>query len=449
MRRVLVSVLFTAVFIPTVSASELIVEGDGLELITEYKITDDGYEEVYRNEELLKGEILNDDLTPFVLKGLSDGTEPFDVLIYLGNRFEIKTIIRGETDEACRFYPVGNEGIYIKDTGFYMGPLSSGFKIKRIYSLDKGLLFDIDSEGSIQVFPSGERFITREYRFRSNEYSDIYAYDVRDGLVYALSEARPRVYEAIDKDKDWSLFNDTSERDWYRGQEMIEGTWVIDEKGHCKFQLNAGSYCLKNYSAGRGKATYGSDNYICQIANLPENATVDEKGSTTVSYDTFLEVYSGRGNLLWDYELPNSCNVGRIFLSDNEEYLCLLLGRNEKLVVFKTAFGERVYELTDLFLGQLMEGGMISDDGNVIMVFSHYVSKWRSSSEDSESIMREFKLMVEAFKKPFNISIIKNRNVVGSVSALPEAGLINGFITPDGEYLIAGVPSTVCVYKIK
>jgi hypothetical protein len=367
----------------------------------------------------------------------------------LGTRFEIETIIRGNTDEVCRFYPLGNEGVYVKNTGYFGNLNRNGYAKKEVYSLYEGLLFDIDSEGYIQAFPSGKRFMVIRRGRHWGHGGDFDIYSVKGKALFKSIKFDEYAYGPFDKKRDWRFFSNMRERDWLEGLEKSRGTQIIDEKGNLRFRLNADSYCQKNYPTGRSKATYGSDNYICQIANLPENTMVDEKGRTTVSYDTFLEVYDGNGNLLWDFKSPSRDNNARLFVSDNEEFLCLLLGRNEKLVVFETAFGEKVYELTNLFPGQLMEGGMISDDGNVLMVSSRYVYRPEDDSDDPEDTRREFEFMVEALKKPYNISIIKNGNVTGSVSAIPEKGLINGFITPNGEYLIAGVPSTVCVYKIK
>jgi hypothetical protein len=420
MRRVFVAVLFVAVFISSVTASDLTVEGDGLELVAEYSITDDGYETVYRDEELLKEDILNDDLTPFVLKGRGCSTEPFDVLLYLGKRFEIEEVIRGEADEVCRFRPLGNKGVYVKNTGFYANIETAGFARKEVYSLEDGLLFDIDSEGSIRAFPSGERFMISTYRGYGDS-SCLKVYDISGDLLYTADFAGGP--SSFDTDKDWWFVTNTDTMRWYGYPELHEGTAVFDEEGELRFKLNPDVYWGEVSYSGLNSTLYGSDTYICQYGISAEEIESYEGGNRyVVKTSNILEVYDRGGNLIWDCRFSDSGHGGRIYLSENEEYLCLLQRLDEKLLVFETASGERVYESTGLFPGQLIEGGTVSDDGNVLLIFS-------SLPTDS-------------------ITVYKNGKETGSISG--EKNLIlNGFITPDGEYLVAGVPSTICVYKIK
>jgi|GEM_PF-1865587 len=419
MCRVLVAVLSATVFISSISASDLTVEGDGLELVAEYAIIGDGYETVHRDETLFNEDILNDDLTPFVLTGhFSDGATPFDVLLYLGKRFEIEEVIRGEVDEVCRFRPLGNEGVYVKNTGFYANIETAGFARKEVYSLEDGLLFDIDSEGSIRAFPSGERFMISTYR----GYGDsgcLKVYDISGDLLYTADFAGGP--SSFDTDKDWSFVTNTDTMRWYVHPELHEGTAVFDEEGRLRFELNPDVYCGEVSYTGLNSTLYGSDTYICQYGISAEEIESYEDGTRyVVKTSNILEVYDRGGNLIWDCRFSDSGHGGRIYLSENEEYLCLLQRLDEKLLVFETASGERVYESTGLFPGQLIEGGTVSDDGNVLLIFS-------SLPTDS-------------------MTVYKKGKETGSISGKNN---LNGFITPDGKYLVAGVPSTVYVYKIE
>jgi hypothetical protein len=430
MRRVLLAVLLTTVFIPTASASDLTVEGDGLELVTEYKITDDGYETVYRDEESFKEDILNDDLTPFVLRDKLFGS---DVLVYFDDALDIVAVINGRGEQR-EFFPLGNNGLYIENGSFFFNMETAGFKEKKVYNLEGDLLATVPSRGAwVKTFPSGEMFVISRSDWISGALD---AYDVQGNHLYEMNfdENYPigEAFGHFNKDKDWLLVADRWFLDREKHPDVRRGTRVFDEKGNLQFTLNPDVFCLHSGANVRGNVLYGSDTYIIQIASLADLTSTEGSSSeryVTNEYDQdILEVYDGKGQLLWDYLIPGRSSDTHFFLSENEEFIVLFVRSKKDIVVFETDSGRELHRASNILGKGWIYDGYISNDGSTVAV----------------SIFSD-----DPVDDLYTISIFDNNRKIGSIISTPEYGRLNGFTTHDGEYLVAGIPSTVCVYKIK
>jgi hypothetical protein len=141
--------------------------------------------------------------------------------------------------------------------------------------------------------------------------------------------------------------------------------------------------------------------------------------------------------LLWEYDIEDKSN-GYLYVSENEEYLCLGLRKTANIVIFELANGEEQYRFKSNGLGWPNKG-FISNDGSVIV--------WAFG--DTDITHTRTKVIVDGETAATAIDIFIYGNLTTSIKADRERGRINYYMTPDGDYLIAGVPSCVKVFKIK
>ncbi len=452
MCRFLIAVLSTTVFTPTVSASDLIVEGDGLELIAEYKITDDGYETVYRDEELASAINLDSDSTPFILEGKTHGPDRSpDVLVYFDENLGVKHTVTGDPGEHCKLHPIGYNGAYVKETSYYHSGEDAGFRFKEVYGVDGSLVSTIASRGWVAPYRTTEKFIIANLGYYNDKCYGLKVYNGQGDLLGYIDDDYPlgMTIGPFDRDNDWFIAADrlNINKDAIMEKGVERGTKVFNEYGELEFTLNPNTVCWPGVANVRGNVFYGSGNYICQvgisayivkeeftkeqISHMEQDRIALESYRFLDRNETILEVYDGSGNELWSYLLPGPELEWYLAVSDNERYLSLVMGNNNQSLVFDMLTGKAVYEINDMFeVNRAIYFGDVSNDGSVAIIVSEFFDNNR--------------------KGIFELSVYQEGIETSSITSnYDDSGPISSFITPDGEYLVAGVPSTVCVYKIK
>ena len=156
------------------------------------------------------------------------------------------------------------------------------------------------------------------------------------------------------------------------------GTRIYDLNGNLKFILDPGFLCEGAGVNVRGKVLHLSDNYIIQAGyRIQERRKVvtEYRGENLTCYgaecgadcDNGIQVYNGRGSLLWEEYLGKGQGDLQIVVSLNDEYVA---------VRAPGVLGFRVYALSDRnekwrynsgFDGWYSTGAL-SDDGKMLVV---------------------------------------------------------------------------------
>lgn len=356
-------VLLTAT--PITGASDITVEGDGLELIAEYRLSGDAIEryDVRENEmAALAGDF------PFKLfyYGLSRVKSYFVIFDDNGLPASYKSV-DSSNGVRERIKPLGNEGDYIKSTEF----IHALYLVKEIYDKDDNLLSSIEEPGAPVVTKSGELIAflrptefshcgpARVYR-RNGDFVTECDFPVGGNIV------------SFDKDKDWFIASDRSHINTGKYPNAARGTKIINENGDLVVTLNpdvAGMVPSSN-----NKFLYGSDKYICQLGEICPLKVEgnDEWYERPKNHVNVLEVYDGEGNRLWSYEWPGKglgdASRSAIFVSDDESLIALYLHTLKRLLIFDLETGALDKEIGVFWDGNIEYEAYISNDGAVIMV---------------------------------------------------------------------------------
>ncbi|MCP4231213.1 MAG: hypothetical protein GY771_13830 [bacterium] len=413
--------------------SPIAVEGDGLELVREYRIEGDQYELVYEDEELAEGTLDDtNDRTLFPFRDIERVWQedkmvkkrPHKVLVFDSTLSINKLTVDSDT-WISNFRAFGNTGLYgykKHPVGDYWGSLSWYW----VYDIEDGFLFKVEGDNVEIIYEdNGSSIITGpEYAIRGTR-MDIFDTNGESiiGLDIPSDTTVPYFNGSITayvKDKPWFLV-----RNFFDPQEKYEtdvdvGTVILDYLGNEKFRLNPDITALR---------WYGSGSYICQLGR-------EYKPGSRKKYGNYiLEVYDGSGGLLWDKEIATKIADFDFLVSDNEEYLCLITNfKKSTPSIFSNRAGISAYELAT---GKLVYDNdniqmnerrllVISNDGRTVLLHSDYDEFGNGG-----------------------IYILKDGGVSAIIHPSKRPHRIDAQITPDGNYLIVGVPSSAKVFRIK
>lgn len=400
--------------ITTAAEDPLIVDGDGLELVREYEIVGETFELVYENEELTAEiEDVPGRLIPLVLYNFI-GTLKSE-LVYLDGDLQIEKILSAPDSYGLRWnyvHPIADTGYYVKTydpsshENFYPDYKYDIFDLDDTYigSVEGfGVVFLIEENGNYLISNPGGKTL----------YKELNIYDLDGNLKGKIERENDGFILLYRKDKPWVIISGTR-----RGYGGIE---VYDMSDNLQ-------YAFENIT--RGWPLYGSASYTV-IKSIRESP----RSEPGYSRET-IRVYNGTGELIWDYELPEEetrpPNLS-VKVSENEKYICIVTeSKLEDLSSWKLGFkildiatGKKIYgvENTGINKGYVKS---VSDDGSTLLVYQ-----------------RDYPL--DGYSK---LLIINNEKTIGEVSTHPDNGKIEGHMTPDGKYLIAGIPARIKVFKI-
>ncbi len=412
--------------------SPIIVEGDGLELVRKYRIEGDQYELVYEDEELA-GECEFSEEEYISLKTKINDTEN-DTLVFINRYLEVCKTLIGNNYSLT---PFGINGKYIKGhSGGENPPYRPLFddQFKDIYNFDDTLLASDVIFGEIIPFPNSDYFCANFTPFIQSDFGDgtdrdiLGIRDAQSELVYQINGwdyPIGKTIEPFDKDKNWVIVSDTKRVASPAYPGLIRGTRLFNEEGELYATLNPNIFRNTPTEENYGNAFYGSNNYICQLGQVSKLDTESDyydvyKISTTLR----IEVYDSLGQILWYKQFPDT-PYGSIFVSDGGQYILLAMDKGEA-VIFELTSGKEIlsFPIECRWIG----GGYISDDSKIVTLtpegrFSRYSGHYIGVYVDG----------------------VKTATVLSPY----EDGILNAYMTPDGDYLIAGVPSCVKVLKIK
>jgi hypothetical protein len=407
----LIPILAFLIIWPIVTSSEdpITVEGDGLELVRDYTIIDEKFELVYENEELsaeLEGE--QERLIPLVLYNFKE--RPWSKLVYLNGKLELKKVINGQDGfggVGKSINPIADTGYYVKRSGttteFAFYP---AFKYD-VIGLSEGYITTVTGFGVVFLIEENEVYWISNPSGKSL-FKELNVYDIEGNLRGRIEREHDSLILPYHKDKPWIIISGT--RRGYGGL----GVYDLSENLIYTFD-----------GISRGWPLYGSASYI---------AIKSEKEH---SESKIISVYNGACELMWDYKLSEEehrrANT-RIKVSENEKYICIFTeNRLKGLLDWKLGFkvldiatGEEIYGVENAGVnnGYIQS---LSNDGLKLLVYQR-----------DYPLVRYSKLL-----------LINNGKTIGEVSTHPDDGKIEGYLTPDGKYLIAGVPARIKVFKIK
>jgi hypothetical protein len=412
------------------NASDITVEGDGLEPIAEYDLTGDTIGRTVINEaEMAELE----GAFPFSVVRLDGKDVENTKLVYFDEDGNIEKCIRDEYPLFGTLYPIGNEGYYVTTEP---GPftLDSDSKVFVLYRPDGDLICRIPGWSVPAVPQSNDIFAINNTRLRGDkiyiegkrldEIPYFATYDLSGNLFGESFIPIGVSLAAFDKDADSFIALDPGSVDVAKYPDVPRGTRIFDKYCNLLFTLNDNTYVESIRNNDYNKCLYGSNNYICQIGNEASLKTYRE-GKYALEYyepdrnEDRLEVYGGDGDFLWAYKFPRcGSSNGTLFLSDNEEFLCLVIRSELNIKVFETSTGEIVREL-GFPSGNPMYESYISDDGSLIALKT--VSKGAVH----------------------NIAVFRGDDIVSSFTATS----LTADITPDGRYLLIGNNNQVILFK--
>ncbi len=369
------TILMMAIFLtPLFTAAEdaITVEGDGLELVREYRIEGDRVELIYENTVLgneinLRGDL---GLMPLVLEVESSGVKK---VIYLNRSLEVK-YVSSDIEGITEVYPlIGAK--FLVNTGFGGNCSDTFYQGKKLYSLEDDNTTEIGEEGFVNVLNSKENVIFYQaWDHIAGTVRSIKNYNIDGNIktIYEKAEDDPALFggyiETFEEDKDWFFISCPFiiNTDFYPNERLA--TKVYDTFGNYIFSLREGSF-VKTLPSFNRNVYYGSDSYICQICTRGE--VIREEGSLSISFrgKKYLEVYDGIGNEIWSYETEDGMSRPEIFVSDSEEYIALISAPLGMINVFSLPTGEKRYDIADAFEvnDKYLSDGYISPDGTDII----------------------------------------------------------------------------------
>jgi hypothetical protein len=407
------------------AASDITVEGDGLELIAEYRLSGDVIEryDVSENEMVaLAGKF------PFksFYYGLSRVKSYF--VIFDDNGLPVSYKWADSSNGVReRIQPLGDEGDYIKSTNF----VHALYLIKEIYDNDDNLLSSIEEPGPPIATESGELIaFLRPTEFSYRGPAKVYR---RNGdFVTECDFPVGGNIVSFDKDKDWFIASDPF--DFNTITSLYSGTKIINENGDLAFTLNPGVAEMV-HSSSMNKFLYGSDRYICQIGEI---CTYNVKGHfkwyerPKENHVNALEVYDGEGNPLWSYEWAGEgfidASGSKILVSDDESAIGLYLYNLRKLLIFDLETGA-----LDKEIGVFWDGTPKYNDAFI--------------SNDSETIA----VRCPDRKAGLDRYIVIFRDGSYSYISTPrpdEYTLLRCEVSADGKYLLAAAEDGINLYKV-
>jgi hypothetical protein len=206
---------------------------------------------------------------------------------------------------------------------------------------------------------------------------------------------------------------------------------VFDIYGRLLFTLNDNIFLDPLRDNYKREFLYGSDKYICHIGTYCNLVNLTS-GDNIERYDHFgtknlvVEVYDGEGLPLWYYKIDGvGANEGSIFISDNEDFLCLLIKSKAKVIVFETRSGEIVNEVHFPPSFKAIFGDFVSNNGLYITL---------SPAPGRTVVFAGNDIIVDTL--PWQ-------------KAGPFEGMLHTVLAPDGDYLIVGGPDEIHLYKIR
>lgn len=435
MLRFLIAVLSTTVFISTGSASDLTVEGDGLELIAEYDLKGGKTEPKFVNEyegDKLKGQY------PFAVFYNTMDYRPDNLIIFFDRDGNIIKILEDRESAYEGLFPLGHEGYYIRA---FRGPISlEGWSYTyRLYDPDDNLITEIPDSDDIRVSPSGDFFVLRSERYYSakdrgvgetNGITKLGIYNYSGSLIGEIYTPTGSGLETSVKGRT-VIATDPGVIKTSEYPNLERGTRVFDSSGDLLLTLNKG-VCPEVMRGGiSSRFLLGHENYICQIGQKTELITQAVAGEVYEIYpknmnNNTLEVYNVSGDLLWDYDINAGFGYeGSLFISDNGEFLCLFIKSEFKIIVFQTESGRITREISLHDIGTVRRDCFISNDGSIMLV----------------DIANEYN----------NEIVLYNANDIISTITLPEEGpgKLSGFLSPDGNYILIGTIENVYLFYVK
>jgi hypothetical protein len=415
-----------------------VITGDGVELIAKYDLVGEQFERTDVNGDVMAA--LSGDF-PFRVFFIDALGYDHDRIVYFDENGGVSKCIREEDIFYEEVFPIGEEGHYIWKTPGILD-FERSFSYYSLYGPDGNLLSKFRGFAEPKVCGTGDYFAINNVEGSSRipiegkEDEDVPYFSVFDLSGVVIGESFiPIGYgmAAFEKDVDRFIAVDPAaiERNSY-SDDIPRGTRVFDKSGSLLFTLNDGIYIdpfRNNYASNY---LYGSENYICHVGTKASLLTHTDDRYDIEYYEwgnflknLVLEVYDGEGSFLWDYEINGAGQLeGSIFVSDNEDFLCLIVRSEAKIIVFDTNSGEVIKEVYFPPGGNPMFEHHVSDDGVYIAI----------------SILTSSRKTVYLFK---------DYDIVAEFSIGARTGGLNSDLTPDGDYLMVGGPDEIHLYKIQ
>lgn len=405
------------------AASDITVEGDELGLIAEYKLCGDVIERNDINKDEMAA-LAGDFPFEMFYYGLS-GVNSY-IVIFDDNGASVSYKRADSSSEVReRIQPLGDEGDYIKSTGFIHGQ----YLVKEIYDKDDNLLSSIEEPGTPIVTKSGGLIaFLRPTEFSHRGPAKVYR---RNGdFVKECDFPVGGNIVSFDKGKDWFITSDPF--DFNTITSLYSGTKIVNEKGDLAFTLNPGVAEMV-HSSSMNKFLYGSDRYICQIGEI---CTHNVKGHfkwyerPRENHVNALEVYDGEGNPLWSYEWAGGgfgdASGSKLFVSDDESLIVLYLRTMKKVLLFDLETGVLKREIEVFWQGDMGFEAYISNDGKVVII---------GSFDRTNYAIRYVVIYADDSYAYIDIPF--------SGSDFPTCKM-----SPDGGFILAGTGDNVNLYKV-
>jgi hypothetical protein len=410
------------------AASEITVEGDGLELIAEYELSGDVIERNDVRKEEIAALAGNFPFKLFYYYGLSRDKSYFVVFDDSGIPVSFKYADNSD-NEWERITPLGDEGDYVKSTNF----IHDQYLLQEIYDKDDNLITSIEEFGSPVITKSGSLTAFKR-RLDLDVYLPPRIYRSNGDFVAECDfPVNGKNIVPFDKDKDWFIASDPFVIDIDKYPNAERGTKIINENGELAFTLNPDVAGMV-LSSSSNKFLYGSDEYICQIGEI---CTLIVEGNREWyerpdNHVNVLEVYDGGGNPLWSYEWVGEGFAdafgSKILVSDDESVIGLYLYNLGKLLIFNLETGA-----IDKEIGVFWDGTPNYNDAFI--------------SNDSETIA----VRCADRKAGLDRYIVIFRDGSYSYISTPRPDdytLLRCEVSADGKYMLLAVEDGINLYKV-
>jgi hypothetical protein len=422
------SVTFSVCYAGTV---EITTTGDRVELVAKYVFNGERFDRTVVNEGVMASISGNFPFDVFLMDGF--GRKP-DRLIHFDEYGYVYEFAEDDNVISDNYFPIGQSGYYLRKK--YWSAIFS------LYGPDLHLIAELPGEGKPNVCASSEHFALSNVTWcgripiEGKEDWEVPSFTVYDlsGEVVGLTFL-PIGYgiAAFEKGVDRFIAVDPASIDRNEHPSTSRGTRVFDIYGRLLFTLNDDIFLDPRRDNYKRKFLYGSEKYICHVGTRSSLLTSSDNRYDTEYYDQsnafnnlVLEVYDGEGSFLWDYEIDGTGQLnGSIFLSDNEEFLCLVIRSEAKVIVFETRSGEIVNELHFPTSFNAIFGHSVSNDGIYIAL---------SPAPGRTVVFAGNDIIVDTL--PWQ-------------KAGPFEGMLHTVLAPDSDYLIVGGPDEIHLYKIR
>jgi len=353
-------------------------------------------------------------------------------LIFLNERGEIifKDVASSGTFYPTTYFPARDGSAYLTIEGVCR-PTGGDFlnaypDTKKLYSSEGRLIWEKRAEGYPRISPNGDYVAVF---FASGFEGRITLINKNGNASEVKGPAGP--FHAISKEGDFLIVGEPTSvpSDW------PGGTTIYSATGELITQLDPNFACRSAVRLEGDLNIYGSRKIIVQTGFFIKRETVvDPHGNSYtvtdgLSSERGIQVYDGKGEKIWERKLGKGHPGLKFFVSDNEEYIALIPDLAAGITVFKSATGEIIRRIKTSKFPYTINGGYISNDGNIILLI--YQCGVKSGDYDTGAV------------------ILRGERVVAEIRLTVLAyGKFSGNLTPDADMLLLNSSRRANVYKL-